>query len=68
MWSTGGALLGVMRAVLDGTIAPGADVHHAENVLRMLGIPLEEAAQIARRPLPPLGPLPTGARDGPDPT
>jgi AcrR family transcriptional regulator len=62
MWSTGGALLGVMRAVLDGTLAPGADVHHAENVLRMLGIPLEEAAQIARRRLPPLGPLQAGPR------
>jgi AcrR family transcriptional regulator len=52
LWSAGGALLAVMRAVLDGTLQPGADSHHAENVLRMLGVPLEEAARIARRPLP----------------
>ena len=31
------ALLAVMRGVLEGELGTGADVHHAENVLRMLG-------------------------------
>ena len=51
-WSAGGALLAVMRGVLDGELRSGADVHHAENVLRMLGLPAAEAAEVARRPLP----------------
>jgi hypothetical protein len=42
----------VMRAVLDGQAPRDADAHHAEGVLRMLGIPPDEAAEIARRPLP----------------
>jgi AcrR family transcriptional regulator len=50
--ATGGALLGVMRAVLDGELDQRADERHAENVLRMLGLPRDEAARIARRRLP----------------
>lgn len=47
----GGALLAVMRAVLNGELGPKADRHHAESVLRMLGVPPGEAAEIASRPL-----------------
>jgi hypothetical protein len=50
--AAGGALLAVMRAVLDGSAPDGADVHHAEGILRMFGIDRGEAAEIARRPLP----------------
>lgn len=48
----GGALLGVMRAVIDGLVGPGVDVVHAEGVLRSLGVPKAQAARIARRPMP----------------
>jgi hypothetical protein len=49
-----GALAYVMRAVLDGRIAtdPDPDVLHAEGVLRVLGLPAGEAAEVAGRPLP----------------
>lgn len=50
--AAGGALLAVMRAVLDGAAPKDADIHDAESVLRLLGLPTDEAAQIARRPLP----------------
>jgi AcrR family transcriptional regulator len=50
--ATGGALLAVMRAVLDGQAPKDADIHHAEGVLRLVGLPVDEAAEIARRPLP----------------
>jgi AcrR family transcriptional regulator len=52
LFAAGGALLAVMRAVLDGHAPKDADVHHAEGILRMLGLPDDEAAEIARRPLP----------------
>jgi AcrR family transcriptional regulator len=52
LFATGGALLAVMRAVLDGQARRNAGIHHAEGVLRMLGLPVEEAAEVARRPLP----------------
>jgi len=52
LYDMGGALVAVMRAVLDGTAPRNADVHHAEGILRLLGIPAEEAAEVARRPLP----------------
>jgi AcrR family transcriptional regulator len=48
----GGALLGVMRAVIDGAVGEDADVLHAEGVLRALGVPKAQAARIARRPMP----------------
>lgn len=47
-----GALLAVMRAILDGQALRDADIHHAEGVLRMFGLGPGEAAQVARRPLP----------------
>ena len=50
--ATGGAMLTVMRGVLDGYLPKDADVHHAEGVLRMLGLSAEDAAEVARRPLP----------------
>ena len=50
--ATGGALLGVMRAVLDGRAAPEAGQHLAAGVLRMLGVEPAEAAEIAAREMP----------------
>jgi AcrR family transcriptional regulator len=47
-----GALLAVMRAVLEGQAPNRADIHHAEGVLRMFGLAPDEAAEVARRPLP----------------
>jgi hypothetical protein len=50
--AAGGALLAVMRSVLDGRAKRAADVHHAEGVLGMFGLDAGEAAEVARRPLP----------------
>ena len=47
-----GALLAVMRAVLDGHAPKHVDIHHAQDVLQMYGLAPDEAAEIARRPLP----------------
>jgi AcrR family transcriptional regulator len=47
-----GALLAVMRAVLEAQAPKQADVLHAEGVLRMYGLAPDEAAEVARRPLP----------------
>ena len=52
LYAMGGALLSVMRAVLDGAAPKDADIHHAEGVLRLLGLPADEAAEVARRTLP----------------
>ena len=52
LFAAGGALLGVMRAVLDGHAPKNADRHHAELVLRLLGLAPEDAAEIARRNMP----------------
>jgi hypothetical protein len=41
-----------MFRVLMGEAGPDADVHHAEGALRSMGMPTDEAAEIARRPLP----------------
>jgi AcrR family transcriptional regulator len=51
LYAMGGALLSVMRAVLDGAAPKDADIHHAEGVLRLLGLPADEAAEVARRTL-----------------
>jgi AcrR family transcriptional regulator len=48
----GGALIGVMRAVIDGAVGPDADVRHAEGVLRSLGVAKADAAEVAARPMP----------------
>lgn len=53
--AAGGALLMVMRAVLDGRVGRSADSVHAEGVLRLFGVPSHEAAEIARRPMPEVG-------------
>lgn len=54
MLDAGGALLSVMREVLDGRAPKDAGRLHAEGVLRLLGLSLEEAAEVARRPMPEL--------------
>jgi AcrR family transcriptional regulator len=56
LFATGGALLAVMRLVLDGQAPRDADRHHAEGVLRMLGLSAGEAAEVARRPMPEISP------------
>lgn len=48
-FGTGGALLLVMRAVLDGEIGADAGLRHCEGLLRMLGLSGEEVAEIGRR-------------------
>jgi hypothetical protein len=50
--AAGGALLAVIRAVLRGRAKPGAGERHAANILRMFGLTPEDAAEVARRPLP----------------
>jgi AcrR family transcriptional regulator len=62
LFAAGGALLAVMRAVLDGHAPKDADVHHAEGILRLLGLPDDEAAEIARRPLPTINATTHGRR------
>jgi AcrR family transcriptional regulator len=52
LYGSGGALLMVMRDVLDGQAPKQADCCHAEGVLRMLGLSAKEAAEVARRPMP----------------
>jgi len=61
-FAAGGALLAVMRAVLDGQAPKDADTHHAEGVLRLFGLPPDEAAEVARRPLPPVTVTPKAGR------
>ena len=51
---SGGALVGVIQGVLRGEFGPEDDSAHAEGVLRSFGVPPEDAAEIARRPLPPI--------------
>jgi AcrR family transcriptional regulator len=50
--AAGGALIAVMHAVLEGELGADADVEHAEGVLRSFGLDRQDAAEIARRPLP----------------
>jgi len=50
--AAGGALLAVMRSVLDGEAPKDADVYHAEGILRLFGLTGADAAEVARRPLP----------------
>ncbi len=59
LFAAGGALLAVMRAVLDGRAPASADRDHAEGVLRLFGVPADEAAEVARRPMPALDGGPT---------
>jgi len=50
--AAGGALLAVMRTVLDGRAPKGVDRLHAECVLRMFGLTAEDAADVAGRAMP----------------
>ena len=50
----GGALLGVMRAKLEGELPRDADRFLAEELLRLLGLRPDEAEEIAGRRLPPV--------------
>lgn len=50
--ASGGALFAVIHAQLVGELSGRSDSEHAEGVLRSFGLPSEEAAAIARRPLP----------------
>ena len=50
--AAGGVLLAVMRGVLDGRAPRNADIHHAEGILRLFGLAPDDAAEVARRPLP----------------
>lgn len=50
-----GASLAVMRAVVEGRLGEGADVALAEASLLVYGLSVDEAAEIARRPLPDQG-------------
>jgi AcrR family transcriptional regulator len=52
LYGSGGALLMVMRDVLDGQAPKRADRNHAEGVLRMFGLSAEDAAEVASRPMP----------------
>ena len=52
LFASGGALLAVMRAVLDGQAPKNAGRHHAEGVLRLLGLSPQDAAEVAGRPMP----------------
>jgi AcrR family transcriptional regulator len=47
-----GAVLSVLRARLEGVVGPEADRELAAHVLALLGVPRDDAAKIARRPLP----------------
>jgi AcrR family transcriptional regulator len=50
----GAAVWAVLRGKLSGTLAGDVDQDLAATVLRMLGIPADEARAIAARPLPPV--------------
>jgi AcrR family transcriptional regulator len=58
--ASGGALLGVIQGALRGEFSAADDPAHAEGVLRSFGVAPKEAAEVARRPLPPLPEDPTG--------
>ena len=51
-----GACIQAMRDIATGVAPPDHDIAVATMVLRGLGVPFEKAAEIARRPLPDLGP------------
>jgi AcrR family transcriptional regulator len=52
MLDAGGALLSVMREVLDGHAPKDAGRLHTEGVLRLLGLNAEDAAEVASRTMP----------------
>lgn len=50
--ASAGALLGVVRGVVERELEGDADVRHADGVLRMLGLSPDDAAEVAARELP----------------
>ena len=52
--ASGGALLGVIQGVLRGELSAKEAPAHAEGILRSFGVAPQDAAEVARRPLPPL--------------
>jgi len=58
-----GAVLGVMHARLNQALPDDADCLAAGQLLQLLGLPRDEAAEIARRPLPDLAEEPTPTRE-----
>ena len=52
--ASGGALLGVIQGVLRGEFSADDGAAHAEGILRTFGVAPQDAAEVARRPLPPL--------------
>jgi AcrR family transcriptional regulator len=50
-----GATIAVTRGVLEGRLRPDAETVSAEALLGALGLDAEQAAELARRELPPLG-------------
>jgi AcrR family transcriptional regulator len=52
--ASGGALHGVVQGILRDEFGPDDDYAHAEGILRSFGVAADEAAEIARRPLPPM--------------
>jgi AcrR family transcriptional regulator len=58
--ASAGALFAVIHAQLVGELGEDADCAHAELVLRSLGLDRADAAEVARRPLPPA----TSQQDG----
>jgi AcrR family transcriptional regulator len=50
--ASGGALLAVVRAVLQGRAGADAAEQHAAYVLRIFGLSPADAAEVARRPMP----------------
>lgn len=53
-----GSAFAVMRAILQESAPADADVLHAQSMLELFGIPRDEAAELARRPLPAAAPGP----------
>jgi AcrR family transcriptional regulator len=51
VYATGGALLGTIAGVVDGSLCEGADQDHAAAVLRMLGLEADEAGAISALPI-----------------
>lgn len=52
LFAAGGALLAVMRAVLDGQAPREVERYHAEGILRLFGLSPSDATAVAARPMP----------------
>jgi AcrR family transcriptional regulator len=56
LFAAGGALVAVMRSVLDGQAPRDADRRHAEGILRLFGLTPADAAAVAAREMPGIRP------------